>query len=143
MYNPTQIEVREFFFNIIAKDKAKTALTDLEKIALSIILQHSEYNTILNNKEKYLTYQWHVEDGNTNPFLHLSMHLTLIEQISIDQPSGIKDAFYQLCHKYGDEHTAIHQLMDCLGEMLHQAQKYKTQPDVNLYLTCINNKIRA
>ena len=143
MYNPTQIEVREFFFNILAKDKAKIALTDLEKMALSVILQHPEYNEILNNKDKYLTYQWNIDEGNTNPFLHLSMHLTLIEQISINQPTGIKDSFYKLCKKYGTEHEAFHQLIDCLGEMLWQAQKYKSAPDVNLYLDCINNKIRV
>ena len=93
MYNLNQFDVRSFFFDLQSKAEKKEPLTDLEKIAYSVILEHPEYNNILQNKDKYLEFKWSVENGETNPFLHLSMHLSILEQLSIDQPVGIKNLF--------------------------------------------------
>ena len=141
MFNPSQADVRNFFFNVFEKAEVKHELTDLEKIAYSVILSHREYHSILQNRNKYFDYQWTVEMGQTNPFLHLSMHMTIIEQLSIDQPFGIKTLYNELCHKHTDEHQATHDLMDCLGEMLWQAQSLQQMPDAQIYLNCINRKL--
>ena len=141
MYNLNQSDVRSFFFDLSAKAEKKESLTDLEKIAHSIILEHPEYANILKNKEKYLEYNWSVENGETNPFLHLSMHLSILEQLSIDQPFGIKDLFKKLCIKFSNEHDATHQLIDCLGEMIWQAQRNNTLPNPSIYFECINKKL--
>lgn len=141
MYNPTLTDVRNFFFEVYDKHKNNIILTDLEKIALSIILKHPEYENILSNKNKYLNYQWLPENGETNPFLHLSMHMSIQEQLSINHPPSIVELFKKLCIKYTDEHEASHQLMDCIVEMLWQSQKNNTQLDMDLYLSCIKSKL--
>ena len=141
MFSPSQAEVRQFFFNVYTKAQNKQPLDSLEKIAYSIIMEHPEYHTYLQQQEKYIDYQWLPELGETNPFLHLSMHMTIIEQLSIDQPFGIKNLYQQLCNKFGDQHEASHQLMDCIAEMLWQAQRNKTQPDINTYFACIRQKL--
>jgi hypothetical protein len=141
MYNLNQKEVRNFFFDLYNKANKKDPLSDLEKITYSVILEHPEYNKVLANKEKYLEYNWPVENGETNPFLHLSMHLSILEQLSIDQPIGIKDLYQKLCEKFNDKHTAAHNLIDCLGEMIWLAQKNNTAPDPQIYFDCINKKL--
>lgn len=141
MYNLSQQDVRHFFFDVYSKANKKEPLTDLEKIAYSLILEHPEYSNILQNIDKYLEYNWSVENGETNPFLHLSMHLSILEQLSIDQPFGIKDLFRKLCEKFGDKHDAAHQLMDCLSEMIWTAQRHKNAPNPQIYFECINKKL--
>lgn len=142
MFNPTQADVRNFFFDLFSKAQQNTTLSDLEKIAYSVILEHPEYHEVLRNKEKYINFQYPPEVGETNPFLHLSMHLTIIEQLSINQPTGITDLYKKMCLKFGDKHKASHEIIDCLGEMIWQAQQRHTSPDVNIYFECINKKLR-
>ncbi|MCE3269521.1 MAG: hypothetical protein K0R49_1775 [Burkholderiales bacterium] len=141
MFNPTSADVRNFFFDVFSKAEQNLPLSDLEKIAYSVIIQHPEYHEVLKNRDKYLNFQYTPEMGQTNPFLHLSLHLTIIEQLSINQPPGICDLYKQMCIKFGDEHKASHEIIDCLGEMIHQAQRNNASPDVNIYFTCIRNKL--
>ncbi len=140
MFNPSLNDVRNFFFDIYAKSLLKQPLSELEKIAYKIILEHPEYHYILENRGKYLQFQWLPEMGETNPFLHLSMHMSIIEQLSINQPTGIIELYNKLLIKC-KPHNAQHELMECLGEMLWQAEKNKTLLDINLYLTCIKKKL--
>jgi hypothetical protein len=80
-------------------------------------------------------------DGNVvNPFLHLMMHLSIEEQISINQPHGIRAQFVRLTQKYASEHEAQHAMMDCLGEMIWQAQRNGTAPDATIYLSCLEKQ---
>lgn len=141
MFNPSVNDVRNFFFETYAKGSVKQQLTDLEKIAYSLILEHPEYNLILANREKYLTYNWLPECGETNPFLHLSMHMSIYEQLSINQPIGIRDLYQELCAKFQNEHEVQHMVMDCLGEMIWQAQYTNHEPDPNIYLNCLHGKL--
>jgi hypothetical protein len=141
MFNPSVNDVRNFFFDTYAKGVANEVLTNLEKIAYSVILEHPEYRKVLSNREKYLQTNWLPESGETNPFLHMSMHMSILEQLTINQPFGICDLYNKLCVKLSDEHEAQHQVMDCLAEMIWQAQYNNMQPDANIYLTCLKNKI--
>lgn len=141
MFDLSLDDVRNFFFGVYQKFNDKVVLTDLEKIAHSIILEHPEYLPILNNPQKYLNYIWHPQRDEVNPFLHLSLHLSIIEQVSIDQPLGIKDLYHKLLIKYGNQHEAEHQLMDCLVEMIWQAQQSQTNPNPAIYLDCIYKKL--
>lgn len=140
MFNPTQADVRNFFFEVFSKMQQNIALSNLETIARGIILEHPEYHATLANRDKYLNFQYMPEMGH-NPFLHLSMHLTLIEQLSINQPTGISDLFNQMHLKLKDRHTVSHEIMDCLGEMLYVAQRERTSPSVDVYFACINKKL--
>jgi hypothetical protein len=143
MFNPTQSEVRQFFFDVYNKVQQNVQLSDIEKIAFQVIATHPEYNHILENVNKYKEFQWTPELEQTNPFLHMSMHITLYEQLSIDQPQGIRQAYNSLCKKYNDEHETQHQIIDCIGEMLWQAHRSNTQPSAEIYLSCINHKVNS
>jgi hypothetical protein len=143
MFNPTRDQVREFFFGAWQKFNAQQPLTDLEKIAVEHIAHHPEYHAILAQPARYQNQDWRPEMGETNPFLHLSMHLSLSEQLAIDQPGGITMRYTQLIEQHGDEHAAQHNVMDCLAEMIWQAQRNKQAPDAQVYLECLDKKCHS
>jgi hypothetical protein len=92
------------------------------------------------NDRAALERDWTPEDGAMNPFLHLSLHLAIEEQLSIDQPPGIRAAFESRLRQDGDRHAALHALLECLGEMLWQAQRDRRPPDGVAYLDCIRRR---
>lgn len=141
MFNPSVSDVRNFFFDTFAKASQQQGLSDLEKMAYSVIMEHPEYHPVLRDREKYLNYNWLPDAGETNPFLHLSMHMSIWEQLSIDQPIGVKALYLEICEHTGDEHEAQHQVLDCLAEMVWQAQYSNMQPDPNIYLSCLRRKL--
>ena len=96
LFNPSRDQVREFFFGLWAKSRAGEALTPLESMALAIVMEHPEYHGVLADPERHREREWRPEGGETNPFLHLSMHLAIEEQLSIDQPPGIREAVRRL-----------------------------------------------
>jgi hypothetical protein len=140
MFNPTRDQVRDFFFDSWRKYRANEALTALETIAVELIAAHPEYHTILDNRDKYVDRDYSPESGNTNPFLHLSMHLSIREQVSIDQPQGVRAAHARLSEKFASTMEAEHAMMDCLAEMIWQSQRYKTAPNPAIYFSCLNKK---
>ena len=140
MFNPTRDQVRAFFLGVWSKYREGAPLAGLETTALEIVVQHPEYHTILTDCEAALMRDWTPEDGETNPFLHLSMHLAIEEQLSIDQPPGIRAAFDRLSLAEGDRHTALHTSMECLGEMIWAAQRSGTPPDGVAYLECLRRR---
>ena len=137
MFNPTRDQAREFLFDLWDKHLAGAALTPLESMALAIVLEHPEYHTILADRERYLDRDWKPEGGEANPFLHLQMHLAIEEQYSIDQPPGIRAAIESLAAKLGSMHDARHHVLECLGEMIWQAQRNGTGFDNSRYLDCV------
>ncbi len=141
MFNPSREEVRRFFCDTWQKTKLSLPLTPLEAIARDWLLQHPEYESLLSDPETAEVSDFDIGQGQSNPFLHLSMHLSIAEQISIDQPSGIRDAFQQLAARLG-EHEAHHQIMECLGEMLWTSQRNGTPPDGENYVDCIRRRTR-
>ncbi len=141
LFNPSRDEVRDFFFNTWAKFKQSNPLTDLEKIAISVIQMHPEYHPILDKPEQYKQRSYFPEQGETNPFLHMSLHLSILEQISINQPPGITDIYASLKNKHQAEHPAQHDVLDCLGETIWHAQQNKAGLDAAYYLELLNNKI--
>ena len=142
MFNPTRDQSREFLFELWRKHQEKHPLTPLEAMALDIVLQHPEYHAVLEDRERYLDREWKPEGGETNPFLHIAMHLAIEEQLSIDQPPGIRDAVQALARARDDEHAARHDVMECLAEMLWNAQRHGTGFDNAAYLDCLGRKAR-
>ncbi len=142
MFNPSQHDVRRFFCDAFRKHRNNEILTPLEAIARDWIMQHPEYDDQLRDVEAALAADYAVESGQTNPFLHLSMHLSIAEQISIDQPPGIRAAFQALAHKLQSEHDAHHQIMECLGEMIWTSQRNGTPPDGVAYIDCVRRRSR-
>ena len=142
MFDPSREQARNFLFDLWAKHRAGEALTPLESLALSVLLEHPEYQRVLEDRERYLEREWRPEGGETNPFLHVSMHLAIEEQLSIDQPPGIRDAVRALERRLG-AHEARHEVMDCLAEMVWQAQRHRTGFDNASYLDCLRRKAGA
>jgi hypothetical protein len=91
-------------------------------MALDWIVEHPEYHDILSSAEAAAT-EYRVDEGRTNPFLHLSMHLAIAEQLSIDQPPGLRTAYQRLVARRGGAHAAAHDVMECLGEVIWSAQR--------------------
>jgi hypothetical protein len=137
MFNPTRDQVRRFFFGTWAKYKSGQPLAGLEPMALEVILLHPEYHTVLEAGERSVDRDYSPESGETNPFLHMSLHLAIEEQLSIDQPPGIRAAFDELLHRKNDRHDAMHAALECLGEALWRAQRDRAPPDAQTYIECL------
>ena len=140
MFNPSRDQVRQFFFDVWARYRAGHALAGAEGMALEAILAHPEYQAMLDNPARYIERDYPPELGETNPFLHLSMHLSIAEQISIDQPVGVRERYQKLLAQRGDAMQAQHAVMDCLAEMIWQAQRTHTAYDPVAYLQCLDDK---
>jgi hypothetical protein len=140
MFNPSQHDVRRFFCETYRKDGAKEILTPLEAVARDWIVQHPEYAGDLGDLEQALASDYGVERGQANPFLHLSMHLSIAEQISVDQPPGIREAARALTQRLGSEHEAHHEIMECLGQMIWNSQRNGLPPDGAAYLECVRQR---
>ena len=140
MFTPSSDDVRRFFCETSRKHRAREILSPMEAIALDWIVQHPEYESELGDAEQALARDYSVEGGQANPFLHLSMHLSIAEQLSIDQPQGIRAAFQGLAQRLGSEHEAHHQIMECLGEMIWNSQRNGTPPDGAAYVECVRRR---
>lgn len=140
LFNPSRDEVRDFFFDSWSKFKQTQPLSQLEKMAVSIIQMHPEYHPMLESPEKYKQQAYFPEQGVTNPFLHMSLHLSVCEQISINQPIGIVEIYTKLKIKHQEEHSALHDVLECLGETIWLAQQNKTGLDATHYLQLLYKK---
>ena len=138
MFNPTREEARQFFFDTWRKYRQREMLSAMENLTLDVILLHPEYQAVLEDAERYQDKDYLPEMGDINPFLHMSMHIAIKEQLSIDQPAGIRQRFERLLKKMGDEHAAAHQVMECLAEMIWQAQRNRSAPDASIYFECLD-----
>ena len=141
IFNPTREQVRDFFIQTWHKYQQKSTLSGMEKIAVGLILQHPEYHDILDNPEAR-SMDYTVAEGQTNPFLHLSMHIAIEEQVSIDSPPGIRSVFERLSAKL-DEHEAHHEIMECLGQVIWQAQRNRGPLDHQLYIELLQQRINT
>jgi Domain of unknown function (DUF1841) len=137
MFNPTRDQVRQFFCEVRRKAREGLPLAGAELTAIDIVLAHPEYHALLDDPERALGRDWTPEDGQTNPFLHMAMHLAIEEQRSINQPPGIAAALADLESRTGDRHAAGHVAMECLGEMMWTAQRSGATPDAERYLECL------
>ena len=137
MFQPSQADVRRFFCGVYEKSLKGQALEAIEIIAREWIKEHPEYHTELANLDQALTSMQQAEPQRDNPFLHLSMHLSISEQCSIDQPRGIRQAVELLTARRNSLHLAHHEAMDCLGRMLWESQRAGRPPDGGAYIDCV------
>lgn len=137
MYQPSQDDVRRFFCEAHRKARAGEPLTPMDAIAADWIAEHPEYHADLADLDAALAARFTVDEGRSNPFLHLSMHLSLVEQAQIDQPRGIRQALELLARRRGSMHAAHHEAMECLGEMIWASQRSGLPPDGERYLAAV------
>lgn len=141
MFNPSREQVRAFFIQSWDKHRNQQPLEPLEQMAAKIISGHPEYHALLETPHAAQA-DFSVEQGQTNPFLHLSMHLAIQEQLSIDQPPGIRAAYQSLLRRL-DPHEAEHHIMEALGEVVWEAQRLGTALDNERYIELIRRQDRS
>lgn len=134
MFTPNSHDVRRFFCEVQRKRLAGEPLTPIEALAADWVAEHPEYHDELADAEAAVARRYDVEQGRTNPFLHLSMHLSITEQVSIDQPRGIKAAVDKLVSRRSSLHDAHHEVMEALGEMIWESQRSGLPPDGQGYI---------
>ena len=143
MFAPSQEQVRRFFCETWAKHQSGQPLSPLQAQASDWIAQHPEYHADLADVDAAVAAVFEVEDGRTNPFLHLSMHLSISEQVSIDQPRGIRAAVELLANRRQSLHEAHHEVMESLGEMVWESQRLGRPFDGERYIERIRQRATA
>ena len=141
MFSDNRTEIRGVFTRSWAKAGEGVPLEPLEALIVEVARQHPEYHALLGDPETALDRDYLPEQGQTNPFLHMGMHISIREQVQSDRPAGITLLYGQLVARTGDPHEAEHRLMECLGQMLWEAQRRGTPPDERDYLTCARRLI--
>jgi hypothetical protein len=139
MFAPTRDEARNVFFETWRKYRASQPLQGVETILLDVMLLHPEYHDLLGEPDRYRDRDYTDE---SNPFMHMSLHLLLEEQLRIDQPPGVVALVKALGERAGDRHKALHEALECLAEMVWHAQKNQAPPDAGLYLECLERRAR-
>ncbi len=139
MFNPSRDQVRQFFCDAWRKHVERLPLAGAEVTAVDLMTRHPEYHALLADAQGALDREWAPENGQMNPFLHLSLHLAIQEQLAIDQPPGIRAAFGNLRQRM-DDHDAEHVLLECLGETIWRAQREGQPMDALAYVDAVRRK---
>jgi len=137
MFAPSRDESRRFMVDAWRKHNAGEPVSALERLAAGIVAMHPEYHHVLEAPELHAHRDYRPEAGDTNPFLHLALHLAVAEQLSIDQPPGIVQLFGDLLAKKRDRHEALHEAIECLAHTVWRAQRDGVPPDAGAYLDCL------
>lgn len=134
MFGNDRDSLRRYYSTVWEKTCTGQPLEPLEQLIAGVIREHPEYQLALSDTETTLTREYTPETGQTNPFLHMGMHIAIQEQLGGNRPTGILDVYQQLCRRMGDAHTVEHAMMECLGETLWEAQRNGQDPDEQVYL---------
>ena len=141
MFGQDRSELRQMFFAAWKKHQNNQLMEPLEAVVAKIIELHPEYHALLENETAELDKDYTPEMGQTNPFLHMAMHISIQEQLSTKRPSGIEQLHLEILKKNKDPHETEHLMMECLGKMLWEAQSQNKMPDENDYLNCLKKYI--
>lgn len=137
MFNPSREQVRQFFCDAWRKHRNREVLQGAEAVAADLIAEHPEYHVLLESEQEAVEKEFTPENGQMNPFLHLSLHLAIAEQISVNQPIGIRPAYEKLRQRL-EVHDAEHAIMECLAETIWKAQREGGAMDSLAYIESIN-----
>ncbi|MCG6897213.1 MAG: DUF1841 family protein [Thiocapsa sp.] len=137
MFSNDRHRHRRTFIDAWAKAQAGQRLEPVETQIVQVLGQHPEYHSLMIDSEDTLNRNFLPEQGESNPFLHMALHITILDQLSIDQPSGIRKLYRNLVRAIGDPHEAEHRIMECLAEAIWSLQHNQTPFDDKVYLKCI------
>jgi hypothetical protein len=129
-------EVRQVYQRVWQKIQAQQLLEPMEALIAEVIEIHPEHHALFDDGEAIEQREFTPEQGQTNPFLHMGMHIALREQAASGRPAGMQPLYQKLCAKRG-QHEAEHAMMECLGEALWNAQRNAREPDMEAYLDCL------
>lgn len=136
LYTKDRTRQRQFLANAWQKFLDKQALDPLEEQLTQVIEMHPEYHAFINDIES----DYFPEQSEVNPFLHINLHLSLREQLSINQPTGIQKYYQKILCKVKDLHETEHKMMDCIAEMIFSSQKNNTPMNHQTYILCLKNQ---
>ena len=140
MFSNDRTALRKVFHDCWQLKQQGQLLDALQQMIVSVIEQHPEYHRLLEQQDG-LDRDYDPALGETNPFLHMSMHIALAEQVSTNRPDGIRACHQQLAQSLGSAHEAEHRMMACLSEAIWQAQRHNTMPNETAYLTCLKKLV--
>ena len=130
-------QLREVFFQSWRKHRAGQILEGAERLVVAVALRHPEYHSLLDTPEASADRDWLPELGESNPFLHMALHIAIDEQLATGQPAGLRAHYALLCQREADEHAAQHAVMECLAEALWRAGRAGQAPEDRTYLDCL------
>jgi len=133
--------LRRFYAESWRKARNNEPLDGLEQQIAAVVSEHSEYQPLIEAGEEALDSDYLPESGESNPFLHMGMHLALREQLATSRPVGIREVWQALLTRIGDPHQAEHHMMECLGQALWEAQRSGRMPDEAAYLLCLRRLV--
>ena len=137
MFTPDRDAMRRYFLDAWHKAREGAPLEPLEEQIAAVVRAHPEYHKLLDDVDAALAREFRPEDGETNPFLHLSLHLAILEQVATDRPPGIRAIYQRVAHASADPHDAEHRIMECLAESIWETQRAGRAPDEGAYLECL------
>lgn len=143
MYGADRTQLREVFFRAWRKQREHQPLEGVERLIVDVARQHPEYHAVLEAATEQAERDYAPTLGAANPFMHMALHIAVIEQLSIDQPPGVRRYFQALAAKLPDQHAAEHVIMECLGETLWRAQGSGQPLDQAAYLECLEQRLRG
>ncbi len=135
-------EIREVFFRAWRRHREHQPLEGVDKLIVDVALQHPEYHAILDAPQAQADRDYAAVLGESNPFMHMGLHIAITEQLSIDQPPGVREHYQQLRTRLVDAHAVEHAMMECLNEMLWQATREHRAPNQAAYLDCLTQRAR-
>ena len=137
MFGDNREQLRQMYVDAWRKQQDGALLTPLEAMIAEVVDMHPEYHALLDRGEDAIERDFLPEQGESNPFMHMGMHIAIREQLSTDRPAGIVDAIRTLLARLQDAHAVEHQVMECLGTSLWEAQRAGQAPDEQAYLRCV------
>jgi len=137
MFGQDRNQLRQMYFDAWRKQQGAELMQPLEAMIAEVVVLHPEYHALLEQGEDALDKDFLPEMGETNPFMHMGMHIAIREQLATDRPDGIVLAYKKLLLRLQDVHEVEHQIMECLGESLWEAQRNNRAPDESQYLQCV------
>jgi len=141
-YSQDRNQIRNLFRDAWAKHLQRQPMEPIEAIISDVVSIHPEYHNMLESKLDDLDKDYLAENGESNPFLHMGMHISLREQLNSDRPAGVSNLYKKILIKTSDQHETEHLMIECLAESLWQAQKTGQQPDEAAYLRCLTHLIQ-
>jgi len=138
VFSQDRSKQREFLAKSWQKHISAQILEPLELQLALIVEKHPEYQALIND----INLEYFPEQGRTNPFLHINLHLALQDQLALNQPIGINDIYKKLIVIHSDTHEVEHMMMECIAEMIFNSQKNNTTLDQDNYLINLKNLIK-
>lgn len=143
MFGTDRDSLRRQYLQAWAVYRQGQPLDSLQEQIVQVLIDHPEYQVLVEN-EASLEREYLPEFGETNPFLHMGLHLAIRDQVRTDRPAGIRETYQKLLTTHGgDAHQVEHRIIDCLAESLWQAQRDQEAPNETSFLQCVKLLIRT